>query len=697
MRQWNSIVSEINNSLVTNIHNIKQELLNEDSQDNIEELSEVVTQQNCKLENYEEYQADEITNHIENIYQDEVSTEAEPQENSEATQYEEYEEVYIQGPEMRLEQEQAEVENHIVSGLHSELSEVHQSDSIIINGMHISADTNSFQHPETQSILQTALEDPPNSNILKQYAAKINSENNVDSKVLYYIVQQVPQEKENVNNSIIYKPYKTNPRSILKTSYSVPVVEEPQYDAKFDKRFLKSREAVQARVLHNYITKTTIPQAPVRQQRLPRKQKIKPVNERVDEEIIVEEVMVSSNGVIEAVDPLKTRRNNIHVTEYVELTDSEDEGHKYKTGVESDASVIEIHSDEDVEESPKKRGRPRKPEVGKPTPSNGAVKKKRNRLVETQEVKCPRCPKTFPNQNCLNTHIQHHNLESSMLSQQSKSKTVIEYKHKCKDCESTFKNAILLNKHKCSTSASSKPVKKMECTVCKKKFTDITLFNNHKRSHIKENVLKSTSSIRVSPAKYPPDRSKIDRPKKSPAFKCGDCAKAFATTELLRSHSQIHKKLSCLSCTKTFSSKILLDTHVRENCVKYKSPQGNRRLSFKITSSIGSNKRRSSLIRPRKPTSRKTDVGLKSAVNTPSTSKVQMGCELCPSTFSTHKDLFKHKVVKHGLETPDKTVTAKTRKSLYKPLNTHGGIPANERLRKAYAELKQKLDCSEDV
>lgn len=45
--------------------------------------------------------------------------------------------------------------------------------------------------------------------------------------------------------------------------------------------------------------RTTIPQAPVRQTRQPRKQEIKPVSERRDEEIIVQEVMISSNGFVE--------------------------------------------------------------------------------------------------------------------------------------------------------------------------------------------------------------------------------------------------------------------------------------------------------------------------------------------------------------------------------------------------------------
>lgn len=167
------------------------------------------------------------------------------------------------------------------------------------------------------------------ANILKQPSlVKIAKEPKIKNNktVVYYVVPHV--EKENVNSLSVnyataatttFRPLRSNPRSILKSSFP-EMKEEPEVktliDERFNKRFARSKEAVQARLFNNFISKTTIPHAPVRQTRLPRKQQIKPVDNRRDEEIIVQEVMVGSNGFIENVEEKLRNKDKLEVSPF---------------------------------------------------------------------------------------------------------------------------------------------------------------------------------------------------------------------------------------------------------------------------------------------------------------------------------------------------------------------------------------------
>lgn len=167
-----------------------------------------------------------------------------------------------------------------------------ENDYQIVEGLHITGDVETNEIQEKQNTVN-------NTNILKpnKDSQKLLKK---DNKVLFYVVQ--PPEKENVDSlslemSNLCRP-KVNPRSILKSSHAMFQLRNEEQDDRINKRFGRCKEAMQARLLHNFINKTTIPQAPIRKNRLPRKQKIKPV-ERMDEEIVVEEVMVSSFGFME--------------------------------------------------------------------------------------------------------------------------------------------------------------------------------------------------------------------------------------------------------------------------------------------------------------------------------------------------------------------------------------------------------------
>nr|XP_023012759.1 uncharacterized protein LOC111502827 [Leptinotarsa decemlineata] len=565
------------------------------------------------------------------------------------------------------------------------------------------------------------------TNILKQPMDSNTARSSKKKPVLYYIVHTTDQ-KENVDSFPLgdetVVPLKPNPRSLLKNNIEIKlqndseVMFEEVYERErlLEKRYARSKEVVQAKLFNNFINKTTIPHAPIRQMRLPRKQEIKPVDTRLNEEIIVQEVMVSSKGFFQNAKERLQSKDKFEVTSIVELSDTDDEYNpnnsskkkkKHKkpvqasvvTSEDSDTSVIEVlHSEEESEKrlkdknGKKSSGRPKKivndvlkRPRGRPPKHDGSSPQKKSK-TESSEVesesgkknfKCPHCLKTFPSQNSLSTHIQHHNLENS-LRQNRFSK--MEYKHKCDQCEEKFKNSILLKKHVCKTNL------KLKCNICSKEFKDLSLLNIHKKTHIKQNLFNTTSTVTISPKKFlpRPSTSKFKSPKKEvTTYKCQRCSRVCPTQGSLAVHEKSHKSFPCTNCKATFASKILLDNHVRLTCVKQPSPQ-NRRLSFKIKKSFVQSPRRSCFKRK----------SVNPGVNSESMSRhldIEVTCDSCPSQFNTLTALFKHKVKVHGLQTPDKKVLTAEKKTLHKPYKTHGGIPASDRLNKAFQGIRKQL------
>ncbi|XP_056630095.1 uncharacterized protein LOC130440788 [Diorhabda sublineata] len=489
----------------------------------------------------------------------------------------------------------------------------------------ISEDTSSSIYQETEVLysepeislrtLSPKVKSP--SNILKQ-PTNINKVANSSKKTILYYMLPSTDQKENLN-SITLKA--TNPRSVLKNNIDLHKINNEriktmQREKLMEKRYARSKEVIQAKMFNNFINKTTIPHAPVRQGRLPRKQEIKPVDTRTNEEIIVQEVMVSSKGFVENLTDRLKNLDKLEVTSIVELSDSDEEydpknsmkkKKKHKKIIltnagssDSDTSVIEIHSDGETTVKEKSQtpnqGRSKKDsessegslkrsrgKTSKSGSSNEDSPQKKSRTEESSEVEsdidkreinCPHCSKTFPNQNSLSTHIQHHNLENSLRN--SKKIPAFEYKHKCEDCKQTFKNSILLKRHICNSSNKSRPTYK--CTTCPKTFRDIAIFNIHKKSHIKENLIKSTSNVTISPKKFTSVPS-------TATYKCKECSKVCSSQNILTVHEKSHKKFNCIRCNTSFPSKLLLDLHVRIKCVKTSSPK-DRRLSFKIKRSF---------------------------------------------------------------------------------------------------------------
>nr|CAI5845279.1 unnamed protein product [Callosobruchus analis] len=596
-------------------------------------------------------------------------------------------------------------------------------------------------------------------------------------------------EKENLNMISLYvtnqmssqgvKP--THPRSLLKCDVEsrvieneksskqetrfgiVPNIKKPsQFGADLpsnadvvDKRFARNKEAMQAMMFDHFINKTTIPHAPVRHNRLPRKQQIKPVANRRDEEIIVQEVMVSAKGFVENSEERLRNTNQFRVTSVVELSDSDDDvikkgGNQENHGVDSDNCIIEIKSDDELdkngdntdyavgnetaqsEKEGEKKSRSRSPKSSSFTSDDRSPSKKSRTDSDPEsesgkkEFDCPHCSKSFPSPNSLNTHIQHHNLENRLRKKELKFPRP-EYKYKCDKCQESFKNAVLLNRHDCKGDGPNM----LTCNLCLKKFKSAVSLSVHKKSHVKKNLLKNTSTLTVSPRKSIPRpsmggvrqslapvliyfsasisssrnsfaiprtftatgrKSVIPKPvitvtkpavsaasivqpkniKKPETFQCKDCPKVCLSQESLNLHEKYHKKIVCNSCKATFTSRLLLDSHVRFSCVKrIQSPKG--RLSFKV---------RKSFVRTPKAT---TSNNVKRQPTTSSSTKTSAKCNLCNVTFSTLSALLEHEVKEHKFHTPDRSMVEIERpsSSLHKPV--HGGVRPNQRFKTAFA------------
>ncbi|KAJ8961493.1 hypothetical protein NQ318_014741 [Aromia moschata] len=275
---------------------------------------------------YQQY----ISEDDQHIYEDAVTTEG--QDLQEGPQH--YEQLFIQETQVPVEEMSTEVEAREEDDEHSideqfvtETGTENDSDNDdyqIVEGLHITAEGDISEEAlpsitgEPETVLQEVVEKPASvverANILKQTSLlrpmrEIRPKGNNNNKtIVYYVVPHV--EKENVNSmpvnntSAAYRQNRSIPRTVLKNSYA-DYGQDPVrglVDERMNKRFARSKEAVQARLFNNFISKTTIPHAPVRQTRLPRKQQIKPVDARRNEEIIVQEVMVSSKGFIENVE-----------------------------------------------------------------------------------------------------------------------------------------------------------------------------------------------------------------------------------------------------------------------------------------------------------------------------------------------------------------------------------------------------------
>lgn len=626
-------------------------------------------------------------------------------------------------------------------------NESDNDDYQVVEGLHVTGDTEmqefslqSFDSLEEQDDKNTSQSQVlkvqrtyPNKKLLKTVIKNVKIKKVYspadNSKVTAYYIFKKPEKENLAETTLLNKNpvVKTNPRSILKSSYQpVEIVKVAKPEEKFEKRFAKSKEAIQAKQFHNFIAQTTILHAPVRQERLPRKQKIKPVN-RVDEEIIVQEVVVSSNGFVETKeDGVVKERTPLKPSVYIHLTDSDDDydpkkskkqGRKYRKrkphvqitisddedddvdnddDEDSEESVIEIDSDDsydpknqshnnltpkrrrgrppkqsntevnrsmesnknyEVPESSenkispsRKRGRPPKQIKNVEAVASRNISKNNNSTIKSTDLestyKCTKCSKTFPSQGSLKTHLQYHKMEANMKNLRSSSaksneREVVEYKYKCKDCTETFKNNALLTRHIATHAKSS-----INCILCKKQFNSTVELNSHKKTHLKEQMCKTSTLI--FPTKI------YSKDNKTKNFKCSECSKKFSSLVLLSTHTKIHKQFTCMTCGSSFSSQHSFHVHIREKCVK--SPLLSK-------------------------TQKKSSPDQGTSLNKNSKHSL---------SFPTFRPSTNQKKDTKALNTPKKSVPGSATK--HKQRNVHCGVPASEKVQKAYDSLLQKLN-----
>lgn len=692
---------------------LQEEVTNAESHDYDGSINSPLTEDNAPEMGEDEEEEEEIYyTHEDSIdennftYSDDIADDPIPEDETPASEGH-YEELFVKERHL-IDDTNGGLEANGIEATEN-LNESDNEEYETVEGVHVTgdADENMYTNSDIRkSPSYQASTIASRKKIIKNVIRKVRIQKN-DGRAVYYVIKN--PEKENMGrvmgNSTAIKP---NPRSILKCS--ITAMEPQKYEEeeeKYDKRFAKSKEAQQARQFHNFIAQTKIIHAPVRQGRLPRKQQITPMK-RTDEEIVVQEVVVSSNGFIETSEQgVLKERTQLKPTEYIQLSDSDEDfdpksphkkkrkGKKKRPMVEitisdteddsSDESVRyaddEHNSDQEttVTQVSLKRPRGRPPKHQEKEDDKEVTKRPRGRppkyprpqekepeeeiIVIKIDNKCPKCPKSFPSEGSLRSHMQYHNFCQTKAS---------EPKYMCEKCGDTFKNSFLLNRHIDSHKTSN-----IACVICKKVFNDQAQLLTHKKTHIKQQMFKNTT--------LPKDSPKAARILNK--SKCFDCGKLFSNASALNIHQKQHKRLFCQSCKMPFTSKFLLGNHLRLDCVKRsRSPK---KQPYK------NNKERLITRQSSIPALRKEEVLIfKPSIPASTTVITNIKCDSCSMTFATYTSLFKHKVLKHGLDSPDKSIVKRPiRKSIHKSKSAHSGVRPSIGLKNAFVGLQNKLEA----
>lgn len=352
--------------------------------------------------------------------------------------------------------------------------------------------------------------------------------------------------------------------------------------------------------------------------------------------------------------------------------DSNDESDTTDDYNEQESDVTNLNSEKDkpvkkvdkAESISNKNSKPEEP---------AKVNKNEGNLTPMKKNKCPLCPKTFPRLVTLKRHINMHNVRKSLRSRQNippsldnkevnkqnLNSNVSETQNKplaynCKKCKLNFLLESQYKRHQ-TVHISKKPVDKVNLInkkVSPKKKIEKHVFtaSRHLRSNSKINNEKSLSLT-----------EKKTKTTTKNNFKCEFCGQSYSTRTLLFSHRKTHKTFPCPNCKTTFTAKILLDDHLRKNCVK--SPTKAHRQSV-----------------AKKTLFKKTFVK----------------CEKCSRVFPNQKSLQIHNSVSHRRKSymiPDKIPSDKPEKEtglLKSNKMPHGGVPMSLKMQQAFDKMKQK-------
>lgn len=303
-----------------------------------------------------------------------------------------------------------------------------------------------------------------------------------------------------------------------------------------------------------------------------------------------------------------------------------------------------------------------------------------NTLLKKNKIKCPICPKTFPREINLKNHMNIHSTRRSL---------------RAKNVERTDTKFEPKNTNKESTT------EKYYCSKCKLKFLSESQLKRHLTIHKETKKVpgfapKKLQMLRKSvgtPLKLRksinkailPDRPKANLIKKSidtknvmmsprRPFKCDQCPQSFSQRTLLASHNLIHKQYPCNKCNIRFTSKALLEDHLKKKC--------------------GRNEVQKSIVRsPLKAKSRVSQIDLrKSVVRSPMKAKNRISqafhtCTSCRQRFRTLELLKEHDIKEHK-KPVNKTINIKSVATRSK--RPHGGVPTSSRMQKAFDLMKLK-------
>ena len=342
--------------------------------------------------------------------------------------------------------------------------------------------------------------------------------------------------------------------------------------------------------------------------------------------------------------------------------------------------IIEVDTtDEEIQESLviKKRPRGRPPKnteaatnVEKSTvPTQNIVKRPRGRppkmprnnedkieeitiIIKTNH-RCSKCPKSFPSEGSLNSHMKCHifelpstmedkfddHINETATATNMRTKKAEFNRYICDKCGEMFKNTILLTRHLNSHNEY--------CTACKKYFSSQSELNVHKRVHVKEQMVKETILPLHTPKRY---YSIIKR--KSPVkrnVKCTDCGR-IVPLSLLERHKKFHRKYICRNCKMEFFSWLLLSKHIATNCVVRRNLLAN--TSKHLRRSLGGGNR------PVKSQNVAPNCSKFTQSTKPTSSNIK--CGSYQMTFATHTSLYKHKETKHSYKEVDKNLIRKS-------------------------------------
>lgn len=289
--------------------------------------------------------------------------------------------------------------------------------------------------------------------------------------------------------------------------------------------------------------------------------------------------------------------------------------------------------------------------------------------IDRRTNKCPMCPKTFPRQITLRKHLMIHSSRRILRSRNSlrkvknetstvnsREKTVSKLKQ-----ENDVNRKIQFRCVKCNLNFLTEGQYKRHQTVhtLKRNSTGTTQITRKKQTSneksIKQIFSNSPKHLRSSTRTHNEvvkSRKCTDTLNSANAvkekLKCEYCGQMFTDRTLYTFHRNSHKTFPCPNCKTTFTAKLLLDDHLRKNCLKSPVKKRLARKSF-------------------------------------------MKCDVCHLAFATSRQLQNHISVMHKTKKILKPETNKTTNQLIvKKRGAHGGVPMSVKMQKAFDKIKLK-------